>query len=291
MADLIESKGQYILGEKHEEYAKNFPLLIKYIDANDKLSVQVNPDDKYTNYRVEETGKAQMWYIVDAMENAKIIYGLKEECSREEFIEAVMNNSIKDTLNYINIKSGDVLYIPAGTVHAICEGTFIAEIQQNSDTTYRLYDWDRLGLDGKPRDLHIRDGISVVKHDGKNNKAQGYTFSNRDYDKTIYVSCNEFTMEKIDVKRKYVDNLNENIFKIYMCLDGDLHIVYNDNMEILKSGETILMPASLDNYKILGSGTLIKTYIQEPMEVAKRLNSMGATREDLLKIEGLNRII
>ncbi|WP_176461870.1 type I phosphomannose isomerase catalytic subunit [Anaeromicrobium sediminis] len=291
ITDLINSKGHDILGENHEEYAKSFPLLIKYIDANDKLSVQVHPNDEYTNYRVGESGKIEMWYIVDAMENANIIYGLKEDCSKDEFIESVMNNSIKDNLNYVDIKAGDVLYIPAGTVHAICEGTLIAEIQQNSDTTYRLYDWDRVGLDGKPRQLHITDAVSVIDHGVKNNKAQGYTFSNKDYDKTVYVSCDKFTVEKINVKRKYVDNLNGKIFKIYMCLDGDLDIIHNNKIEFLKAGETILIPASLENYRIIGNGTLIKTYIQEPMEVAKRLNSMGATREDLLKIEGLNRII
>ena len=143
-----------------------FPLLIKFIDAEDDLSIQVHPDDLYALENEPDTGKTEMWYIAEADENASLIYGMKDNVSREALQNMLENGDASQVLNKISIKKGDVYFIPAGQVHAICKGVLIAEIQQNSNVTYRMYDYDRLGADGKKRELHVTKALDVIKHRG-----------------------------------------------------------------------------------------------------------------------------
>lgn len=141
----------------------NFPLLIKFIDAADDLSVQVHPNDDYAALKEGSLGKTEMWYIVDADDEASLIYGLADGVTRDEFINALYGKPDEKLFNKIPVKKGDVFFIPAGQIHAICHGTLIAEIQQNSNVTYRIYDYDRPGLDGNPRELHVSQAIDTVK--------------------------------------------------------------------------------------------------------------------------------
>src|SRR5690606_2922433 len=143
-----------------------FPLLIKLLDCNDDLSVQVHPTDDYEKLPEGELGKTEMWYILSAKPDAKIIYGLRDQVTKEQLARALNGNYVMDMLQEVPVKAGDAFYIPAGTVHALCSGVVVAEIQQNSDTTYRLYDYNRPGFDGKLRELHIGDSLAVIAYDG-----------------------------------------------------------------------------------------------------------------------------
>ena len=154
LAEYIDKHGKAVLGTDCEKF-ENFPILIKLIDAKDNLSVQVHPDNEYA-LRVEgEYGKTEMWYIVDCDEGATLLYGFKHEISKEEFAERIADNTLLEVTNAVPVKKGDVFFIQAGTLHAIGKGILIAEIQQNSNTTYRIYDYGRVGKDGKPRELHL----------------------------------------------------------------------------------------------------------------------------------------
>ena len=153
-----------IFGSKTKQM-KTFPLLVKFIDAKDNLSVQVHPDDKYAKQYEDDIGKTEMWYVMDCDENAKIIYGMKKDVKQEEIADIIKQGKLRDNLKELSIHKGDIIYIPSGTVHAILKGTLICEVQQNSNLTYRVYDWDRLGKDGKPRELHIKKAIDVIRQD------------------------------------------------------------------------------------------------------------------------------
>ena len=150
-----------VLGSKYK--GGRFPLLIKFIDAMDKLSVQVHPDDDYATLHENDPGKTEMWYIVDAKPGAKIVYGLAEGVSREEFAKAAREGKLDHVMGYKNVKAGETYFIPSGLLHAIGEGIIIAEIQQNSDITYRVYDYDRKDSSGKGRELHVDKSIDVVR--------------------------------------------------------------------------------------------------------------------------------
>ena len=159
---LVKEYGSELLGTKcKEDY---FPLLIKLIDAKDKLSIQVHPDEEYANKRHNKHGKNEMWYVIDALENSKLLIGLKENITKEDLKRALLNKeNIEDKFNYFHINKGDAFYIPSGCIHAILGNAVIAEIQIPSDVTYRLYDWDRLDKNGKSRELHIEDSFNVIK--------------------------------------------------------------------------------------------------------------------------------
>ena len=158
LAQYIEKEGKSVLGTNCEKF-ENFPILIKLIDAKDNLSVQVHPNNEYAQRVEGEYGKTEMWYVLDAAPGAQLIYGFKEKISKEAFKAAIENNTLPQVLNHVDIHKGDVFFIEAGTVHAIGKGALIAEIQQNSNVTYRVYDYDRRGADGKPPELPVANGM------------------------------------------------------------------------------------------------------------------------------------
>ena len=155
LSEYIKENGNAeCIGKKAAKF-DFFPMLIKLIDAKDKLSIQVHPDDEYALRREGEYGKTEMWYIVDCEEGAYIYYGVKQEITKDELADRIKNNTLTDVLNKVPVKRGDVFFIPAGTIHAICAGILICEIQQNSNTTYRIYDYDRRDANGNPRQIHV----------------------------------------------------------------------------------------------------------------------------------------
>ena len=165
--EIREQFGREWFGRKgFSEKNGRFPLLIKLLDCNDDLSVQVHPTDEYDRLPAGELGKTEMWYILDAKPGAKIIYGLKEGIDRAGLQQAIDEDRVMDALQEVTVQAGDAFYIPAGTVHALCAGVVVAEIQQNSDTTYRLYDYKRPGLDGQLRELHVEDSLNVIAYEG-----------------------------------------------------------------------------------------------------------------------------
>lgn len=244
--ELMAEFKEKLMGKnfKNQSY---FPLLIKIIDANDKLSIQVHPEDKYA-YQVEgEAGKTEAWYVVNAKEDAKIVYGLREDITKEDFIKTVESNRISDTLNIQPVVAGDMIFVPAGTVHALLEGVMVYEVQQNSDTTYRVYDYDRVGDDGEKRELHIKKAIEVINF--KEQPSCSFKSNN--------IHCQHFTMEKMMIQGEKIEKTN-NQFIIYCVTAGSGEIVYKGNVESLDAGETVLIPACLGDFSIKGNIELLK---------------------------------
>lgn len=245
-----------IFGTKTENMDR-FPLLIKFIDANDNLSVQVHPDDKYAKEIENDIGKTEMWYIIDCSEDAQVICGMKENVKQEEVEEIIKTGKIKENLNYINVKKGDAIYIPAGTIHALLGNTLLCEVQQNSDLTYRVYDWDRVGKDGKPRELHKQKAIDVINVENKpviistDNVTECTNIAKSPYFKTDKIIVEETTKQTTDGTTFYAINITKG--------KGEL-IIANKNYKI-QLGDSFIIPANLGEYTITGKLELLKSYI------------------------------
>lgn len=246
-----------IFGTKTKDMER-FPLLIKFIDAKDNLSVQVHPDDAYALEHENDTGKTEMWYIMECDENASIICGLKETVTQEQIPNMITNGKLQNYLNKVPICKGDVIYIPAGTVHAILKGTLICEIQQNSNLTYRVYDWDRVGKDGKPRELHIKKAMDVIKQD----KRQNITSTNGQEDICkMVMDCNYFKVDVLNVTENYQAKSNKDTFEAYMVVEGKGKLETKGKEYDIKIGESFILPASLGEYEIKGNIKLLKAYL------------------------------
>lgn len=258
LRQLFEDKNlrEKIFGINCKEL-KEFPLLIKFIDAKDNLSIQGHPDDEYAKKLGLESGKTEMWYIIECEENGKVIAGLNTKLTSSELQNVIENDNIKDYLNYIDIKQGDSIYIPAGTVHAILKNTLICEIQQNSDITYRIYDWDRKDKDGRSRQLHKKEAIETVKPDRM--PIVTHSIDNIQFQKIV--ESKFFSVEKINSKVDYEDCSNPNTFYAINVLEGR-GIVKNDTHEWkINKGDSFIIPATLGKYKIIGEMEFLKSYI------------------------------
>lgn len=255
---LIADYKEKVLGtESIKKYGNYFPLLIKIIDANDQLSVQVHPDDEYAQLQGEKNGKNELWYVIDAKKGAKLVYGLKDKTTKEDFAKAVKEGTVKDTLNEVPVKPGDAFFIPAGTVHAILDGILIAEIQQNSNTTYRIYDWDRVGKDGKPRELHVKEALDVIAFNKELPKV-----SERDENKTrTILNSKFFNIEEIRLDGKLDKETDNKTFYVLMNLTGKAKITYDDGVVELEKGDTVLIPAYLGRYSIEGTSNMVLSWI------------------------------
>ncbi|PCG19047.1 type I phosphomannose isomerase catalytic subunit [Brachyspira sp. G79] len=253
---LVKEYGSKLLGRKCKEYY--FPLLIKLIDARDKLSIQVHPDEEYANKKHNKHGKNEMWYVVDALENAELLIGLKESITKEDLKRALLNKeNIEDKFNYFHIKKGDAFYIPSGCIHAILGNAVIAEIQTPSDVTYRLYDWNRLDKNGKSRELHIEDSFNVIKDINAFNlkSVKCNKFKDTSLEINTVFSNEYFTVEEYIVNGQYYSKPTKESFEIIMVIDGNGSIESDipDNIINLNIGKTVLVPASLGNYIINSS--------------------------------------
>lgn len=245
--ELIVTYKTALLGKKYVENCAVFPIMIKILDANDNLSIQVHPDDEYA-YRVEqEPGKTEAWYVVAAKENAQIVYGIKEGVTREAFVQAVQTHKLADTLRYVPVNPGDMIFVPAGMVHTLLDGLVVYEVQQNSDTTYRVYDFERVDAQGRPRELHIDKAIDVIRFDNQ---------ETADFNKAE-VDCPYFHMEKQVIAGEKTDK-PDGSFIIYCITGGKGELVYQEHVETLAPGETILIPACLGSFTIKGEVELLK---------------------------------
>ena len=254
----MQEKRSEIFGTKTKTM-EEFPLLIKFIDASTNLSVQVHPDDQYAFEKENKRkGKTEMWYIMDCLEGAQIICGMKEGVKQEELASILKSNQVADYLNYVTVKKGDCIYIPSGTIHAILGNTLICEIQQNSDLTYRVYDWGRVGADGKPRQLHQDKAIDVIHLESKpqimntNHIVSG--------EKTI-VSCPYFQTDKVVVNQEFKDQSDPNTFFAYNIVEGNGRIIVKDREYSIQLGDSFLIPASLGSYTLQGKMKLLKSYL------------------------------
>ena len=237
-----------LLGDKvYEKFGVEFPLLIKFIDACDYLSIQVHPDDNVAKQRHKAYGKTEMWYLLESDPKAKLIMGFKENSSKSEYLTSLNNGQLESILNVENVKEGDCFFIPAGTVHAIGAGCFIAEIQQTSDITYRIYDFNRRDKDGNERELHTELATDVICYDKQDDLSVSYkTELNATQN---LVDCKYFTTNIIsfdnDINKDYIEI---DSFVVYICLKGEFDIYYQSDLYVnVKQGETILLPACLKN--------------------------------------------
>ncbi len=257
--EVIEIEGkEKITGTRSLDFPY-FPVLIKLIDAKDNLSIQVHPDNDYAKRVEGEFGKTEIWYVLDATDDAKLVYGFKNKISSDEFKNSIENNTLLDVLNTVNVKKGDLFFIEAGTVHAIGKGVLIAEIQQNSNSTYRVYDYGRVGADGKPRELHVKKAVDVAvteppKYDIK---SMGQPEQKDGYVSTLLTKCDLFTVNHYDVTDKITLHTDEKSFNHILVTDGEGEI----NGKPLKKGDSYFIPASYGDYEIKGKCELIITNI------------------------------
>ncbi|MDT0690960.1 type I phosphomannose isomerase catalytic subunit [Salegentibacter sp. F188] len=259
---LIEEKKGELLGQKiYEQFGNDFPLLIKFIDASTELSVQLHPNDRLAKKRHNSFGKTEMWYIMQADENAKINVGFKETISRDEYLQALEAGEITKILNFEEVKKGDSFFINTGKVHAIGAGVLLAEIQQTSDITYRIYDWDRKDADGNGRELHTALAIDAIDFERKDDFKLTYE---KDVNKSSNIArCQYFTTNFLPVKGKLKKDYSElDSFVIYMCVSGEAEITAKGNTENIKQGQTILIPAKIKKVDIEGENCeLLEVYI------------------------------
>lgn len=260
--ELINAKGAEILGDKIT--GDRFPLLLKLINSKDKLSVQVHPDDEYALKYEKESGKTEAWYVIEAFEGANLIVGTKD-CTEEQFEEAIKTGNLDKYLNKVDVKKGEVYFVKSGLLHAISEGVIIAEIQQNSDTTYRVYDYDR------GRELHVQKALDVTRLELKGEKSIGLKAEYEGYTKIYYNLCDKFSLEVYDVKESVKEESDKERFYIFTCVEGEGSISYSGGTLDIKTGESLLIPAYLGSYEFKGTLKLLKSYVPDVEKVEKEI--------------------
>ena len=256
---LIKEHGDEVLGTEISK--EKFPLLIKLINAKDKLSVQVHPNDEYAKEFEGELGKTECWYVVEAFEGANLVVGTKN-CTKKEFIKAIEENKFDDKLNKISVEKGDFFFVRSGLVHAIGEGVIIAEIQQNSDTTYRVYDYNR------GRKIHVEKALDIIDFSLRGENKKGLKAEFEGCTKTYLSLCNYFAIEKYEVISSVKENSDKERFFAFTVVEGNGKMFYGDNREMnIKKGDSILVPATLGEYIIEGKVTLLKSYVPKMKNV------------------------
>jgi mannose-6-phosphate isomerase len=252
LEEVIEVYMGEVVGDKvFEQFGTEFPLLVKFIDANDDLSIQVHPDDKLALERHNSFGKTEMWYVMDTNPGASLISGFNKPLTKEEYQDALHHKTIKDILNRQPVVPGDVFFIPAGRVHAIGAGILLAEIQQTSDITYRIYDWDRVDAHGNPRELHTELALNAIDYNYVSDTKTAY--ENKLNEVVSLVKCPYFMTNKLAFD-KLVDRdyINIDSFVIYICCEGKFDLIYSDTEKLeVSKGETVLLPAILKNVKLI----------------------------------------
>ncbi len=255
LAEVLDIWGDKAIGERAAKFPY-FPLLIKLIDACDRLSLQVHPDDEYA-MRVEgEFGKTEMWYVVDCEPGASLIYGLTKKISKDEFEKRIRDNTIEEVCNFVPVKKGDVFFIPSGTLHAIGKGILIAEVQQNSNTTYRVSDYGRLGADGKPRALHIEKAVDVTKTEPASTPygAVGEVKKVGESEIRLLSTCSLFTAEALGLNGEYTVDFDG--FVSAVVLSGEVKASWDGGSESLKKGSSLFIPAGVKTL-LSGSGEVL----------------------------------
>ncbi|MGV9003470.1 type I phosphomannose isomerase catalytic subunit [Flavobacterium sp.] len=256
---LIEQFPTEILGDKViSKFGKQFPLLFKFLDAREDLSIQVHPNDELAKKRHNSLGKTEMWYVMQADSDAQLIIGFKENSSKEDFLQHLQKNSLLEVLDSKKVKHGDAFFLATGTVHAVGAGTVIAEIQQTSDITYRLYDFDRVDTTGNKRELHIDLALAAINYN-KINAERAYTKIENTSNEMV--ACDYFTTHFIPLNGTYAVHRTNDSFYVYMCVEGTFELELENKKYSYKKGDTLLIPASLDNYSLIGCASLLEIYI------------------------------
>ncbi len=263
LAEYIAKAGKSVLGSDCAKF-EDFPILIKLIDAKQNLSVQVHPDNDYARRVEGEYGKTEMWYVVDCEPGAGLLYGFRHEITKEEFRRRIEDNTLLEVTNLVEVHPGDVFFIEAGTLHAIGEGILIAEIQQNSNTTYRVYDYGRVGADGKPRQLHIEKALDVTRLApatrpcGRPQEAPEAVAGGTSL---LLASCEYFTVREMESEDRMELTADEKSFHSVLILEGKPVLEMDGEQLPLKKGDSVFVPAGAGTYALCGKAKFILTTV------------------------------
>jgi len=259
LTDLLEQFPAEVLGTKvHEHFGTQFPLLFKFLDAKEDLSIQVHPNDELAKKRHNSFGKTEMWYVMQADEGSRIIVGFKEKSSPEEYLDKLKNKNLIDILNEQPVKKGDVYFLETGTIHAIGAGIVIAEIQQTSDITYRIYDWDRVDANGNGRQLHVEEALEAMNYNPTDTKKE---YTKNINESNVTVDCPYFTTNYFPLQGSADITKDGNSFTVYICTEGEYSIDAEGETYSFKKGDTVLIPAALKAFTLNGRATLLEIYI------------------------------
>ncbi len=264
LAEIIATYKEQLVGKKnYETFGTTFPLLIKFIDARDNLSIQVHPNDELAKKRHDSFGKTEMWYVINAAPGAFLYSGFEKQMTPDSYVKSIEDNTFVDSLAKHDVKKGDVFFLPAGRVHAIGAGTFIAEIQQTSNITYRIYDYNRKDANGNGRELHTelaKDAIDFKLYD---NYQTAYT--RKENQPVLLESCRYFTTNLLELTKDITRDYSEtDSFVAYICMGGACSIRDDKGNDLsVKQGETILLPADTQSVCVSpeGSVLLLETYV------------------------------
>ncbi|WP_140487559.1 type I phosphomannose isomerase catalytic subunit [Flavobacterium sp. GSA192] len=259
LLEVIDEAPNEILGTAvYQKFGKQFPLLFKYLDAREDLSIQVHPNDALAKERHNSFGKTEMWYIMQADDDARIIVGFKEKSNANEYVENLENKSLLSILDDVKVKSGDVFFLETGTVHAIGAGLVVAEIQQTSDITYRIYDFDRVDAQGNGRELHIDQALDAINYD----KVDTYKEYTKEVNQSnVVVDCPYFTTNFVPLDGEVAVEKPGESFTVYMCVEGSFELDYNGVKYSYKKGDTVLIPAAIKTFVLSGKASILEIYI------------------------------
>lgn len=259
LQELLDAFPQEILGSAvHKKFGTEFPLLFKFLDAREDLSIQVHPNDALAKERHNSFGKTEMWYIMQADPGSRIIVGFKEKSSPQEYLKHLENKTLLDILDQVQTKAGDVFFLETGTVHAIGAGVVLAEIQQTSDITYRLYDFDRKDANGNTRELHVDLALEAINYDLTPTQK---TYSKNVNESNVTVQCPYFTTNFLPLDGQAEIKKDGASFTVYMCTEGSFAISYETQHYEYQKGDTVLVPAGLKKFSLSGKASLLEIYI------------------------------
>ncbi|WP_179351748.1 type I phosphomannose isomerase catalytic subunit [Winogradskyella vidalii] len=261
LQELVNEYTSELLGEKNwKRFGAAFPLLIKFIDAKQDLSIQLHPNDELAKKRHDSFGKTEMWYVMQADNDANLIVGFNQKVDKALYLKHLEEKTLSNILNFDKVNEGDVYFIEAGRIHAIGAGVLLAEIQQTSDVTYRVYDWDRVDADGNERELHNDIAIDAFDFEMENNFRVAY--NKQKNTSNDMVSCPYFTTKFLEIDVEIVKKNTHDSFLIYMCVDGAVEISTTEFSTQISKGETILIPANIKDFRLISNyGKLLEVYV------------------------------
>ena len=257
--EIIDLYPEEILGKSViTRFGKQFPLLFKFIDAKEDLSIQLHPNDALAKERHNSFGKTEMWYVMQADESARLVVGFKNDSNQQEYLAHLENKNLIDLLNEYPVSKGDVFFLETGTIHAIGAGVVVAEIQQTSDVTYRIYDWDRVDANGQGRELHTELALDAINYQTTTSKIDYKEVANKS---TAVVDCPYFVTNIIALQETFIWKRTKQAFTVFMCTNGQFEMIVNGEILRYRMGDTILIPACMENLTLRGKATLLEISI------------------------------
>lgn len=257
--EIIDLYPEEILGKSViTRFGKQFPLLFKFIDAKEDLSIQLHPNDALAKERHNSFGKTEMWYVMQADESARLVVGFKKDSNQQEYLTHLENKNLIDLLNEYPVSKGDVFFLETGTIHAIGAGVVVAEIQQTSDVTYRIYDWDRVDANGNRRELHTELALDAINYRTTPSKVDYKEEANKS---VKVVDCPYFVTNIIALQETYIWKRTKQAFTVFMCTNGQFEMIVNGEILRFRMGDTILIPACIENLTLRGKATLLEISI------------------------------